>query len=95
MNPSPQTSLQVLDTLDMFAKHLNRSDIPAALALLDKEASFIGPGDRDFLRDAGAIKGYLERNIGCCRGTWLPVLEVGAVGTVAWVMALYCQDGSI
>jgi len=85
MNPSPQTSLQVLDTLDMFAKHLNRSDIPAALELLDKEASFIGPGDGDFLRDADAIKGYLERNIGCCRGLGFLDLEVGAVGTVAWV----------
>jgi len=68
MNPSPQTSLQVLDTLDMFAKHLNRSDIPAALGLLDKGASFIGPDDRDLLRGADAIEGYLEQNIGFWRG---------------------------
>lgn len=85
MTPSPQTSLQVLDTLDTFAKNLGRSDIPATLALLDRNASFISPDEKAIFRDITEIGEYLEREKGRYRNFRLMNLEVGAVGTVAWV----------
>lgn len=85
MTPSPQTSLQVLDTLDTFAKNLGRIDIPAALALLDRNASFVCPDEETIFRDITGIGEYLEREKERYRNFRLMNLEVGAVGTVAWV----------
>jgi hypothetical protein len=85
MVPSPQTSLQVLDTLDMFAKYLARSDIPAAIALMDRNASFISPDEGAILRETRVIREYLEREKERFRNFELWDLDVGAVGTVSWV----------
>jgi hypothetical protein len=85
MTPSPQTSLQVLDTLDTFAKYLGRSDVPAALALLDRNASFVSPDEEAVFRGMTGIGEYLEREKERYRNFRLMNLEAGAVGTVAWV----------
>ena len=85
MRPSARTSLQVLDTLDMFARCLSRGDIPGALALLEKKASFVAPDRGDILRDSASIEKYLEREGERFRNLELMNLEIGAVGTIAWI----------
>jgi hypothetical protein len=69
----------------MFAKYLGRSDVPAALALLDKNASFISPDEETIFRDITGIGEYLEQKREQFRNIELMKLDVGAVGTVAWV----------
>ncbi|MCQ8894501.1 MAG: nuclear transport factor 2 family protein [Methanolinea sp.] len=84
MKPSPQTTLQVLDTIDLFLRHLHQGEMQEALSLLDANASVIGMAERGILRGLSGISQYLERNSARLRGIEFQDIQVDAVGTIAW-----------
>ena len=98
MNPSQQTSLQVLDTLDLLVRHWNRADIPAILLHADPSCSGFGPWDREHVQGHDHFRAFLERDTGRLQGLGLTGLQVEAIGTIAWVSGAFhssSRDGTL
>lgn len=89
MPASPQTCLQVTDTVDAFAKCIGRGDIPAATTFLDGRISFIVPREISIFRDLDTVRLYLAREAVRFRNIRLSGIEVDAVGTIAWVSGYF------
>ncbi|MDI9632957.1 MAG: nuclear transport factor 2 family protein [Methanolinea sp.] len=89
MPASPQTCLQVIDTVDAFARCLGRGDVATATGYLDGRVSFIVPWTTGILRGSDTVGAYLAREAWRFRNIRLSGIEVDAVGTVAWVSGYF------
>jgi len=89
MNPSQQTSLQVLDTLDLLVRHWNRADIPAILSHADPSCSGFDPWGREQILGHDQLRTFLERATGRLQGLGFTDVQIEAIGTIAWVSGLF------
>lgn len=85
MNPSQQTRLQVLDTLDLMMRLWNSGDIPGLLSHADEECSGFGfwPGDQ--FSDIGEFREFLERRVDRVKELIFKEIRVDAIGTISWI----------
>jgi len=89
MSVSQQTCLQVLDTLDMFARSWNRGDTSGIDAMIDTDCSVFWPGREDRACGKDALMHVLGEHGTSPWSLQLRDVAVQAVGTVAWVTASY------
>ncbi|OPY44909.1 MAG: hypothetical protein A4E42_00933 [Methanoregulaceae archaeon PtaU1.Bin222] len=85
MNPSQQTSLQVLDSLDLMVRLWNIGDIAGLLSHAGRECSGFGfwPGDQ--FNDIVEFREFLERRAGRMTEVSLSDICVDAIGTISWI----------
>lgn len=94
MSTSQQTSLQILDTLDRFARAWSRKDLDGLLSLADPEITGFLP--RTTRRIQGSDR--FSRSVSeMCSGSGGSILRfhdplVVAIGTVAWVSSGYSLE---
>ncbi len=89
MNPSHQTSLQVLDTLDLLVRYWNRADIPAILSHADPGCSGFGPGTAKWFHGPDQFQVFLEREIEHLPELRLSDIQIEATGTISWVFGAF------
>jgi len=85
MNPSQQTRLQVLDTLDMMVRLWNDGDIPGLLSHADEECSGFSFWPLDQFSDIGEFREFLERSMGHVKDLRFLDTRVEAIGTISWI----------
>ena len=85
MNPSQQTSLQVLDTLDLMVRLWNIGNIPALISHADKECSGFGLWPGDHFRNIDEFQAFLERWTVRVEELDLSDVHVEAIGTISWI----------
>lgn len=94
MNPSQQTSLQVLDTLDVLVRNWNRRDITNILSQADPGCSGFGPNSGDAFRGVDEFHAFLEREMENLKDFKLSGIRVEAIGTVSWVYGMFSCTGA-
>lgn len=97
MTPSQQTSLQVLDTIDLLVRLWNRGDIPGILSHADPECSGFGPGAGDRFRGTDEFRKFLDAATLRVVDLGLTGVRVDATGTISWVSGSFdstCREGS-
>ncbi len=85
MNPSQQTRLQVLDTLDCIVRLWNCGDIPGLLSHADEECSGFGFWPLDQFSDIGEFRQFLERRADRVKELSFLDIRVEAIGTISWI----------
>ncbi|OPX74487.1 MAG: hypothetical protein A4E39_00599 [Methanoregulaceae archaeon PtaB.Bin152] len=89
MNPSHQTCLQVLDTLDLLVRYWNRADIPAILSHADPGCSGFGPGTEKLFQGLDQLEVFLERETEHLSNLQLSNIQIEAIGTISWVFGAF------
>ncbi|HOT03623.1 MAG TPA: nuclear transport factor 2 family protein [Methanolinea sp.] len=89
MNPSHQTCLQVLDTLDLLVRYWNRADIPAILSHADPGCSGFGPGTAKLFQGLDQFQVFLERETEHLPDLQLSNIQIEATGTISWVFGTF------
>lgn len=94
MSTSQQTSLQILDTLDRFARAWSRNDLDGLVSLADPEISGFFPRTKSRILGSDGFLRFIPE---VCSGSGGSILRfheplIEAIGTVAWVSSCYSLE---